>query len=429
MRLANVGHALTLVALTSAALAVGAAYEAPRTFQASEVLPAAQAKGPHYAVAPTVKLEGYLQVFDLTTDYGTMEAEGRSMLATRVNEVRGLGELDKVSKSEVFVKAAGASVLKVGKGVTSVVTDPKATAAGMGQGIKRLGTNLGRKAKGAADAGADAVKKDDKAASAEPQKSTGDKAAGVAASIVGINGSARKWAQKVGVDPYTTNAVLKKALADIGKIDAAGGMAAKIAVPIPPVVGATASVGNMVWGADPDALLKQNEQKLKEIGVGEKVVKALYESKGLTLTLHTRLAGALREVNVPGCADYVETAAEADVEREGVFFADSAEMLARFHKSTPVAAVLSDSRALVAKTKDGRAVMLLPLDWVSWTAASEKAITEIEKRAKAELGAGKLELRITGKVSPAAKKELAARAWTVVEDVPAAPTTAPAPAK
>jgi hypothetical protein len=419
MRLAPVRPFVTLVAVASAALAVAAAYEAPRSFKASELLKPAQVKGPHHSVAPTVKTEGYFHVFDITTDSGPLEAEGETMLLIRLLEVGALAELDKVSKSEVFLKAAGTSVLNVGKGVASVVQDPKATAAGMGEGIKRFGTNLGRKAKRTTDKAVDSATSDNKD---ESGKSTTDKAAsttvGVANSVLGVNGAARRWAQKVGADPYTSNPVLKKALIDIGRIDKAGGMAAKIAVPIPPIVSGTATAGKLVWAKDPEALLKENEQKLKEIGVGADVIKQLYLSKGFTLTLHTALAGNLRAVNVPGVADYVATAAEADAERTGIFFAESAGMLARLHKQAPVAAVLTDSRALVAKTKDGRAVVLLPVDWVQWTAAFDKALTEVERRAKAELGATKLELRMTGTMSAVAKKEMAARGWTVTENVP-----------
>jgi hypothetical protein len=80
--------------------------------------------------------------------------------------------------------------------------------------------------------------------------------------------------------------------------------------------------------------------------------------------------------------------------------------------------VLSDSRALVAKTKDGRGVVLLPVDWVRWTEAYETSLTDIGKRAKEELGATKLELRVTGTMSAAAKKETVARGWTVLVNVP-----------
>jgi hypothetical protein len=422
MNVAPVRPSFVLAALASAALAVAAAYEAPRTFQASAILKPAQVKGPHFSVAPTVKTEGYLHVFDLTSDYGRLEAEGQSMLLLREQEVGCLAQLDDVSKSEVFLKAAGTSVLNVGKGVASAVKDPGATAKGVGGGVKRFGTNLGRKAKRTGDQAVDAATGDDEKKAEGSDKSTTEKAAaagtGMAYSVVGVSKASRKWAQKIGADPYTTNPILKKALTDIGKIDAAGGIAAKVVVPIPMVVSGTAKVGALVWSKDPEELLKLNEATFKEMGVGADTLKQLYLSKGFTLSLHTRLAANLREVNVPGCGDYVATAAEAGTEREAAFFVESAELLARFHKTAPVAAILPDSRALVAKTKDARAVVLLPVDWVSWTAAYEKALGEVERRAKAELGATKLELRLTGTMSAAAKKEMAARGWTVVENVP-----------
>jgi len=401
--------AAALAGLAAGLLA--AAYESPRTFQASDLLTPAQVKGPHHTVAPEVTTAGYLQVFQVKSDYGAVEAEGKSTLLTRLQEANALFELDQVSKSKVFVQAAGASVVNVGKGVTAAVSNPAATAKGIGGGVKRMGTNLGRKAKRAGDQAVDATK-------GEGSGSADEAAAGVANSTLGINGAARKWAQKVGVDPYTTNPILKKALSDIGKVDAAGGLAAKIAVPIPMVVSGTAKVGALVWSKDPEALLKLNEQALAEMKVSAADIKKVYGSKGFTLTTHTRLATALREVNVPGCGDYVSTATEVATTREALFFAESAEMLAAFHKTSPVTAILTDSRAMVAKTKDGRAVALLPLDWISWTAAFEKAVDGVEARAKQELAVTKLELRLTGKMSPSAKAELTRRGWTVAESVP-----------
>jgi hypothetical protein len=436
--------AVRLAVLAGAAgLAAAAGYEGPRTFQAAEILKPEQVKGPHFVVGPEVKTEGYFHVFQLKTDFGAIEAEGRSMLMLRELETKALAQLAEVSKSDVFLKAAGTSVANVGKGVSAAAADPEATAKGVGAGMKKFGTNLGRKAKRGADQATEAVKADDK-----PQegasKSTSDKAAeagtGIANSALGVNKGARKWAQKVGVDPYTTNPILKKQLSDIGKVDAAGGLAAKIVVPIPMVVSGTAAVGNLVWGKDPEELMKLNEAKLQQIGVGPDVIKQLYLSKGFTLTLQTRLAQSLGAVNVKGCADYVATAAEADTEREAAFFAESAAMLERAHAKAGVTQVLGDSRAMVAKTKDGRALVLLPVDWVPWTEPVDKASAELVRRAKAELGASKIEMQTTGRVSDAAKKELAARGFTVLEKQPnsfelraaaakAPAGTAPAPKK
>ena len=410
---------LALVAFASAAVAVAAAYEGPRTFEASELLTPAQLKGPHFLVAAEVPTDGFFHLFSITTDWGPLEAEGRSLLLVRLREVDALAQLDEVSRSEVFVKAVGTSVVNVGKGVVAAAKDPEATIKGIGGGLKRFGVNLGRKAKRAGDKAVDAVKKDEDEKAEGPEKSGGKKAAeaagGAAKSILGVNAGARRWARKVGVDPYTTNPILKKALEDIGTADAAGGIATKIALPIPMPVSSTATVGSLVWGKDPEELLKFNEQRLEELGVSGGTIKELYLSKGFTLTLQTRLVSALHAVKAKGSADYAETAAEADTEREALFFVESAEMLERLHAKSPVVALLPDSRALVAKTRDGRAVALLPVDWVRWTETFEKSAMEASARAKAELGATIVELHLAGTATAAARKELAALGFAVVE--------------
>ncbi len=410
---------LLLLALSLAVTAAAAGYESLRHFKVQELVSAAQLKGKHHQVASEVPTEGYLHVFSITTDWGPLEAEGESLLLVRLDEVRALSELADVSKSQVFLKSAGGAVLNVGKGVASVVTDPEATVKGLGKGVKRFGTNLGRKAKRAGDGAVAAVTDDSKSDSSS--KSTTEKAAdtagGVANSVLGVSGAARKWAQKVGADPYTTNPVLRKTLSDIGKIDAAGSIVAKVAVPIPPVLSTTASVGGLVWSQDPEALQKQNEAQFRGLGASGDAIKQLYLSKGFTLTLHTRLASALSAVQAKGSADYVATAAEADSEREALFFVESAEMLRQLHATSPVVELLTDSRALVARTKDGRGIALAPIDWVQWTAPFEKAAREAGERAKRELGAAKLELHLTGRVSVVAKQEASALGWSVVESV------------
>jgi hypothetical protein len=221
----------------------------------------------------------------------------------------------------------------------------------------------------------------------------------------------------VGADPYTTNATLRKALEDIGRVDAAGGIAAKVVVPIPMIVSTTASVGGLVWGKDPEALLKMNEERLAALGVDKKVAGTFAKTKPFTLTYQTTFIDALFAVKPKGAADYVDTATEAETERDAIFFTESAQMLKNFAAKSPVAAVLSDSRAMVAATRDGRAVVLLPVDWVRWTPAFETASKDVATRAKSELGAKSLELKLSGKASVVAKTRLAALGFKIEESV------------
>jgi hypothetical protein len=382
--------------------------EAPPRVKAAGLLTSAVAQGAHYRVGEDVRTEGYFHEFTISSDFGPFEAIGRSRLAVRIQEIGALAALQDVSKTEVFLTAAGQSVVQIGQNAAAVVTDPVETAKGVGAGVKRFGTNLGRRTQRAVESARDGNDPDD------PTATTGKAGASAARGVLAVSAAMRRWAQKVGVDPYTTNPVLQKALADIARVDAAGSIATKVVVPIPGIVGMTSTIGNLVWGKDPEALRKFNEQGLRDLAVPDAVAKKLNANRWITLTYQTRLVAALRAVPVRGVADYVRTAAESVSEREILFFVESAEMLQRWHAREPVVSVLTDSRALVAKGAGARARVLLPLDWISWTAPTESALREISTRARKELGASRFEVALTGSASDLARRRLTDLGWTVV---------------
>ena len=380
--------------------------EPPPTFTAAQLLAPAQVKGPHHAVASAVETEGFFHEFHIQSDFGAFDAAGRTLLAVRLHEIEALAQLEDVSKTEVFLKAAGTSVLNVGKGVATAVTKPTETAKGIGSGVKRFGVNLGRMTKRTVDS---ATGEDP----AEASKQGDNAAVSAGKSVLGVSRASRRWAQKLGVDPYTTNPVLKQALGDIGEIDAAGSIATKVVLPIPGVVGMTATVSGLVWGKDPEELRKINEQRLKELGVAGDTAKRLFVNSAMTLSYETRLVAALHALKLPGSADRVAAAAASRHEREALFHVESAELLQQRHAKTPFTALLTDSLATVAVTADRRAVLLLPLDWVRWTSAADSTVREIASRAKQELKATSLLIVLTGKTSSRAAKELAAQGWNV----------------
>jgi hypothetical protein len=380
--------------------------EPPPAFTAAQLLTPAQVKGPHHAVAGAVETEGYYHEFRIESDYGTFDAAGRSMLAVRLHEVEALAKLDDVSKTEVFLTAAGTSVLNVGKGVATAVTKPTETAKGIGSGVKRLGVNLGRMTKRTVDSATG----DDPA---EASKQGDNAAVSAGKSLAGISRASRRWAQKLGVDPYTTNPVLKKALDDIGEIDAAGSIATKVVLPIPGVVGMTATVSGLVWSKDPEELRKLNEQRLKELGVPGDTAQRLFRNSAMTLSCETRIIAALYAVKLPGASGRVAAAAESKNEREALFHVESAELLQQRHAKTPFTGLLTDSLATVAVTADHRAFVLLPLDWIRRTEAAESTLGEIDARARKELKATSVAIVLTGKASAEASKMLAARGWRV----------------
>jgi hypothetical protein len=388
---------------TASAAGQGGADEPAPIFKASALLPAAQMKGPHHAVQEAVATPGFYHVFTVTSEYGTFEANGTSQVATRIREITGIAALKDVNEGAVVAKAAGQSVVNVGKGVASAATNPVETAEGIGGGIKRFGVNLGRRTKRAVD--------DATSDAPAPESSATSSAANAGKSLLGINGAMRKWAKQVGVDPYTTNPVLRGALEHIAELDVAGGIAAKIAVPIPMVVGTAADVSDLVWGADPETVRKTNEARAKEIGASQAGAKAFFQNGFMTLTRQTRLIAALHAVKVAGVGDYLASAAEAEDEREALFFVESAEMLLTEHKAAPFASVLTDSRSMVARRANGDVVALLPVDWLRKTSALSEQARELADRARKELGAKTLRVKLTGRMSEAAGRELTRIGW------------------
>ncbi|WP_239488889.1 hypothetical protein [Luteitalea sp. TBR-22] len=383
--------------------------EPPPTVGASSILSATELRGPHHTVEERVATPGFFHEFTITSEFGTFTALGKRELTRYVREINALYELSQVSKSDIFIEAAGQSLVNVAKGATNAVTKPVDTAKGVGSGLKRMGTNLGRRSKRAVDEMGD----DDPELSEEEKKAQGSGATNAAYGVLGVNSAVRKWAAKVQVDPYTTNLTLKQALEGIAKVDAAGSLTTKFVVPIPPLVGPAATVGNLVWSTDPEELRKINEARARELGVTSDDAKKFFLNNRLTLTMQTRLLAALHAVKPGNAADFITTVTGARSEREALFFIHSAEMLQELHARSPVKAVLTDSRALVAVTRTGEGVALLPVDWLRETKTAVATMTEAAARARKELGATTLRLQTEAHLTERAKAAFSAAGWTI----------------
>jgi hypothetical protein len=143
--------AVAIAALLGGALVVASAVQPPDepdpAVSAASLLAGTPLKGEHYTIADAVRTPGVYHVFTVTSPFGTFEAEGRSQVAVRLQEIDALARLDGLNKAGVFARSAGESLVKVGAGVVDAVSDPVATAKGIGAGVKRFGVNLGRRTK------------------------------------------------------------------------------------------------------------------------------------------------------------------------------------------------------------------------------------------------------------------------------------------
>ncbi len=143
------------------------------------------------------------------------------MLAVRVQEIGALAELDEVSKAEVFAESALSAALRPVTAVADFAERPGETIAGIGKGLGRMWKRVKRTA--------GEVKEDLEGPDGEEGKEGGSGESEAAAAAkkyanqyFGVTGAERKWAQKLGVDPYSTNEVLRKGIREVARVDAVG---------------------------------------------------------------------------------------------------------------------------------------------------------------------------------------------------------------
>jgi hypothetical protein len=115
---------------------------------------------------------------------------------------------------------------------------------------------------------------------------------------------------------------------------------------------------------------------------------------------------------------YLNAAMAATDEVEANFFVNMAQILRGYHeKQGPITGITMVGPLTLAQTKAGAAVIPFALDYGVWTANADKLSEGLKTSYRAPGFNGNFELWVTGTLSPAGKRELQARGFTVVEQV------------
>ncbi|MDH3744346.1 MAG: hypothetical protein OES47_04505 [Acidobacteriota bacterium] len=318
--------------------------------------------------------------------------------------------------------------------VGDLATHPVATVKGVPGGVKRMFKRVKRDV----DEGVDTVKElsTDDSGEGEDGDEAGAEKKGLAKESAeagtkygkkyfGATRAERLWAEKLGIDPYTSNEALLGEIKKVAKVDAAGGFTVKLA-PIPriPGVGAVEDLNNLVWRMDPRELREQNIKTLTAAGVSPEMVEELFASPWYSPTLQTYLIGALTELKtVAGFEIAVQQATEVESSEEALFFVDAVRMLETFQGSSAVVARLLGGTGLpAALTTDRRLIFQVPSDFISWTEEIAAAADGPFGEVGADLEIDSRELWFRGGVSERCRLELEQRGWVVKENVAATTT-------
>jgi hypothetical protein len=422
--------ALCLAALFGVCAAGDRPYEALPELRSSDFLDASLLRGPDYVVEEKVVSDGVFNTYTITSNFGIWKVQGTSLAARRVREVGAIAKLKQVDKIAVAAGGIAHGAIDVGKGTVSVVTHPVETVTGVADGVGRLFGRIGRGARRTAEKlESDEYRGETQNLSAPPEPakaaapSTAGKAAGATAELardlIGVNAAMRSWAKKLRVDPYTRNEVLHNELRDVAQYDAGGRFSVNL-VPggiVLTALSTTATVNDLIWMKEPDELVTLNESRLKAMGVAPEVSRAFRLNPQYNLTRRVRLVASLDALPaIPGRPEFVARAAGAQVDADAQFYTESAMLADLFNRTqAPLSAIVPNLPGACVIAQGDRFACLFPLDYVAWTESLAGHFDRITKHAETDFPKARRELWLTGRASPRAASELAARGWTLRE--------------
>lgn len=372
-------------------------FEEPSELRASDVLTERLLSGNDFTVDPAVRSDGYLNQYVLRSTYGDFEITSTSLLAIRVREVEALATIDDVSKTEVFIQSAAEAGVGQIRAVTEFATHPVETVTGIPKGVVRMFKRYSRQAGEAVDATREFLADDEEAEGEgdnSDQESRSEKLTALTESYLGVSGAERAWAEQLGVDPYSSNEVLRKAIKEVAWADRLARFGMKFAS-IPEIPGADVigEVNSVVWSKDPYELADLNRARLAATGADDALIDRYLTESFLSPTQQTYLTAAIAEMDaVSGRDGILRQALALETESQIGFFVKSVAMLAWYHiNKQPLEKVLTDTVVPRGMTKEGDATLLLATDYAFWTeeaaltAANYAALRDVNKDMRIEL--------------------------------------------
>lgn len=364
-------------------------------------IPGIKAKGPNFSISSPVRSDGFLRIYNVRSPYGDFSITSDAMMQVRQRELAAIIELDKINTSDAFNKAlveAGVAPIKF---AGNLIINPLQT---IGNTLGGIGNAMGQVGSGMANAG----------------KSQDAPLGGL-----GADQKRRELAAKLGVDPYTDFEPLAHRMQKLSEAAAAGGLVVSGAMmAIPGAVGLVVSnvatggrVADMMRDYSAAQLMDINRQKLAAMGVERPVIEQLVTNRAYTPLDMTSMVASLETIQVDGRADFLRRAAGVKTREAAYFNRRYAELIADYNAKTgKIASFVSLGDFPFNQTRSGSITAVWPVDALSWTDGTAKAMGRVNEAIKRGGFPGRPELRITGQATSTAKERLRSMGWTVVEN-------------
>ena len=170
----------------------------------------------------------------------------------------------------------------------------------------------------------------------------------------------------------------------------------------------------------PDELRLINQEKLKQMGVKEPVIKEFLSHPAYSPRNETILVHALAEMDGAKNRDqFIKQALLAEHEERALLYQQIAEMMYGYHKNVkPIRDLIPIRKLAVGYTAEQAIISMLPLDYVYWSEMTDLFVSEILLLSESEdRPVKRVNMWISGEFTPRAKKVLAAKGITLKENM------------
>jgi len=246
--------------------------------------------------------------------------------------------------------------------------------------------------------------------------------------VIGYTKTKRKIAISMGLDPYSSNSVLQKALDDVAWASWAGGFAFSAATfPISGPAGAaltatgvSSTIGGMLNEKSPAELKAINRSSLRSMGASAGDAERLLDNKAFSPTEQTVFVHNLKSLEgVVNRGAFVHVAAQkSSGEADAVFCVQTAALMGQLHNGEhPLARIAMIEDFPICIGKDGSVIVALQWDYAAWTPRAAAFSDEIKKLANGPGQDKHVLVVISGQMSPRLQQELQSRGITVQDRV------------
>jgi hypothetical protein len=379
---------------------VAAPYEPAPERPVVVMLDAAQRIADGFHVLDPVRSDGMLNRYEVDTRFGLYAVEGDATLARRRQEFAALAAAGRISDVAVVTGAITTNLGDQLHTVAQAARDPIGLVTGIPQGIGHLfeGAAAQLKELTRRDPNPGPTKNGSKADQAV------DAAHRYAIRYLGVTSAERRWAERLGVDPYTDNEPLRQAIHHLAKVDATTHLGLRF-VPGVPYAGDVRRAMDAIYQEDPAVLRARRRAALLGYGLSRDELALFENDLRLTPTRQERLtalAAALDGVAQRDALFRGATGLASD--SEAVVYLDSVGLLVGAVTQTPFARIVVGPRLPTAETPDGRLVVAAAVDAVYWTESVARDFARLRGLLPAE--SPNIDLIVGGEVSAAAEAGL-----------------------